>query len=302
MISICIPIHNYYAYPLVRRLVNQIHQMKFDDDFEIVCIDDYSTGYNFKQNKGIGEIATYLRLEENVGTAKTRNLFLKYTQGEWLLFLDADSLIPQDFLSNYKKVSKSDASVIVGGREYDKSANDAEHKLHYLFGKKNEVASLDIRRANPYKYFLSCNFMIRREMLERNKFDSFLDELGCDDAIYAYGLQQKRIPILHIENSVTCGNVETNAEFLHNTVIEVENLVKAYDILWEDQRLCHSLKLLCRYATIRNMHLQGFVNFLFKLFNSLLESHFVGGKAITLSQFEFYRLAIFIRKMHYSED
>ena len=39
MISICIPIYNYYAYPLVRRLVNQIEQYGAQEQVEVIEAD-----------------------------------------------------------------------------------------------------------------------------------------------------------------------------------------------------------------------------------------------------------------------
>ena len=56
MISICIPIYNHYAYPLVRRLARQIASADAEK-YEIVCIDDHSSGYYVNQNKGIAELA-----------------------------------------------------------------------------------------------------------------------------------------------------------------------------------------------------------------------------------------------------
>lgn len=40
MISVCIPVYNYHAYPLVRSLSSEIEQLGAQDRFEIVCIDD----------------------------------------------------------------------------------------------------------------------------------------------------------------------------------------------------------------------------------------------------------------------
>ena len=112
MISICIPIHNFYAYPLARRLSNQAKSANID--VEIICIDDHSSGYYLTQNKGLSEVSQYIKLAENIGRARIRTLFLKYATGEYLLFLDDDSLVPDDkFLRKYSKAAESNPQVFV---------------------------------------------------------------------------------------------------------------------------------------------------------------------------------------------
>ena len=68
MISVCIPIYNYYAYPLVRRLVTQRDNLKNPGEVEIVCIDDHSSGYYLSQNNGIvGAFVEAHAADDNVG-------------------------------------------------------------------------------------------------------------------------------------------------------------------------------------------------------------------------------------------
>ena len=243
MISVCIPIYNYYAYPLVRRLSNQIRQLN-EGEFEIVCIDDHSSGYYVTQNKGIAELATFLRLGENVGRARIRNLFLKYAKGEYLIFLDNDMVVPDRFLKTYQREAQKGVSVVVGGVSYDDRGNDTEHRLRYLYGTKVESRPAEERRKHPYRSFMTGNFMIKREILEKIRFDESIQKYGHEDTLFGYRLEQARIPIVHIDNAAVNGQVETNVEFLHKTVEAVENLAEIYDRMWEDQRFCQSVRLL----------------------------------------------------------
>lgn len=301
MISICIPIYNYYAYPLVRRLTTQIEQMHGEEDFEVVCIDDNSSGYYLNQNNGICDIATYLRLADNIGRSRIRNIFLKYTKGEWLLFLDNDSLIPDNFLKIYRRNIDNKCDVIVGGRVYDQRGNDQEHRLRYLYGTKIESRSVEERSKSPYKSFMTNNFMIRRSVLEKIKFDPRISNYGHEDTLFGYRLEENNIPIKHIDNPVVNGYVEDNAEFLHKTVEGIESLVKIYNFMWEDQRFCHSVRLLNTYANVRRLGLQGLVYKIFMIIKSPLESQFARGTGISLKMFSFYKLGIFIQKMHYEQ-
>lgn len=299
MISICIPIYNYYTYPMVRRLARQIASADADS-YEIVCIDDHSSGYYISQNKGIAELATYVGLETNVGRARIRNLFLQHAKGGYLLFLDCDSLVPENFVQEYAKTLARKPAVVVGGRVYDDTFNDREHRLRYLYGTKIESRPLLERVKNPYRSFMTNNFMVRRDVLDKIRFDESLTKYGHEDTLFGYRLEQNHIPILHIDNPVINGQVEENAEFLHKSVEAVENLVKLYDDMWEDQRFCHSVRLLNTYNRVRRMNLQGVVYWLYKVFKTPMESHFVSGNSISLKQFNFYKLGMFIKLLHYN--
>ena len=297
-ITVCIPIYNYYAYPLVRRLVNQAKGLKTEID--VICIDDHSSGYYENQNKGILEIARYLRLGENVGRARIRNLFLKYADGDYLLFLDDDSVVPDSFLKTYIKHISNDTQVIVGGRKYDKTGDDQEHRLRYLYGSKVESQSASVRKQHPYRSFMTNNFLIRRDVFEKVHFDERISKYGHEDTLFGYALEQNKVNLVHIDNAVVNGNVETNVEFLHKTVEAVENLAEIYDRMWEDQRFCQSVRLLRAYGNVRRTGMVKLVYTLFKIFKSPMESHFVNGNGISLKQFSFYKLGIFIQKVHYS--
>lgn len=300
MISICIPIHNYYAYPLARRLSNQAKTSKVD--VEIICIDDHSSGYYLSQNKCLTEVAQYVKLAENVGRARIRNLFLKYATGDYLLFLDDDSLVPDDrFLRKYAKAIEENPQVVVGGRIYDERGNDQEHRLRYLYGTRIESRPVEERRKHPYQSFMTNNFVIRRDVLERIKFDKRLTKYGHEDTLFGYRLEEAKIPIVHIDNPVVNGQVETNAEFLHKTVTAVENLSYIYNFMWEDQRFCQSVRLLHAYGRVRNMGLHKVVYRIFRILKGAMESHFVSGNGISLRQFNFYKLGIFIQKIHFED-
>lgn len=284
---------------MVRRLARQIASADADS-YEIVCIDDHSSGYYISQNKGIAELATYVLLETNVGRARIRNLFLQYAKGEYLLFLDCDSMVPENFVQEYAKTLARKPAVVVGGRVYDDTFNDREHRLRYLYGTKIESRPLLERLKNPYRSFMTNNFMVRRDVLDKIRFDESLTKYGHEDTLFGYRLEQNHIPILHIDNPVINGQVEENAEFLHKSVEAVENLVKLYDDMWEDQRFCHSVRLLNTYNRVRRMNLQGVVYWLYKVFKTPLESHFVSGNSISLKQFNFYKLGMFIKLLHYN--
>ncbi len=104
ILSICIPVYQFYVENLVSELRNQIQLENMD--VEIILIDDASDE-NFRQKNRYLEGVNYIQLEKNYGRSKIRNLFLEFAKGDYLLFLDCDGKVSSpDFLKNYIEILK----------------------------------------------------------------------------------------------------------------------------------------------------------------------------------------------------
>ena len=292
MISICIPVYNYCVYPLVSALRNQAHALGVE--VELVCIDDCSSEEYRLKNSSLKEIATYVQLEENVGRARIRNLFVTHTKGEYLLFLDNDSLVGEGFLKAYLELLDSHPSVVVGGRIYDRETDSPERHLRYLYGTRVESRGAKHRRRHPYRSFMTNNFLIRREILEEIGFDDSLSRYGHEDTLFGYRLQQKGIPILHIDNPVVNGEVETNEVFLAKSMEAVENLSLLYDRMRGDKDFCRSVRLLSVYEHLRAMHLLNPVLRCCRRRKAHMEQRLKEGRRVTVAEFNLYKLGQFI--------
>jgi glycosyltransferase involved in cell wall biosynthesis len=225
MLSICIPIYN-------RGVINLASELKKQKDaisekIEIICIDDASEILFKNINKDILTIADrYIELELNVGRAAIRNLFLNYVQNEYLLFLDADSLIiKKDFLKTYiDKLKLSEIDVVFGGRVYPSECFDTNRILRFKYGIFRESKSLQQRLLSPYLSFQTNNFLIRRDVLDMNRFNEQLKQYGHEDTLFALILKRNHINVEHIDNVVLNDELETNSEFLYKTEQAVQNL------------------------------------------------------------------------------
>jgi len=91
MLSVLIPIYNYKVTHLLLELILQLEDVNIL--YEIICIDDSSTEFN-RENLIIETFknVTSLKLENNIGRSKIRNLLTKKATYRWLLFLDSDVL------------------------------------------------------------------------------------------------------------------------------------------------------------------------------------------------------------------
>lgn len=294
-LSVCIPVYNYDARPLARALASQAASR----DVELVCIDDASDAEWREQAAELASLGRYVQLEENVGRARIRNLFLEHTEGDYLLFLDVDSEVGEGFLQRYLEVidscqkSACRPDVVVGGRIYDRRGNDAAHRLRYLYGTQVESKPVEWRRRHPYQSFMSNNFLVRREVLEAYPFDERIVRYGHEDTLFGYCLEQNKVPVMHIDNPVVNGEVEENSLFLDKTVEAVENLAVIDNGV--DEAFGRRVRLVDTYRRLQRWHLTVPTEWLHTLLRRPLESHFISGSYITVAQLNFYKLGIFIK-------
>lgn len=294
MISVCIPVYNYCVVPLATALRAQADGI--DTEVELVCIDDGSSPEWRERNRPLADVARCVQLDQNIGRARIRNLFLQHARGDYLLFLDNDSVVGAGFLSRYAATLQAGPSVVVGGRVVDRRSDSPERHLRYLYGSEVESRSADQRRKEPYRSFMTNNFVVSREVLERIRFDERLSLYGHEDTLFGYRLQQEQVPILHIDNPVVNGDVETNDEFLRKTDEAVQNLVLLQEYMAGDAGFEASVRLLAAWRRVQRRGAEGAVYAAFRLLRRPLLSHFMAGNAISIRQFSFYKLGLFIEK------
>ena len=261
MISICIPIYNRDMCDTVRCLAEQAAHTGVE--CEIVCIDDYSDQSFRDANKPLRDMCRYVELEQNIGRARIRNLFLQYARYDYILFLDCDSLPPEGFLSRYAEVIRQKPRVVCGGRVYAAGSDDREHHLRYAYGTRCESHTAAERSQNP--------------------------------SLFGYCLMQRHVPIVHIENPVINGDVETNSEFLRKTREGVRSLADIYEWKKDDREFLKQGALLDFYSKVKKLRMATIIGWVYRLSQPLLEKGFINGKHVSMRAFAFYKLGLFIQ-------
>lgn len=293
VISICIPIYNRDMCDTVRCLAEQAAHTGVE--CEIVCIDDYSDQSFRDANKPLRDMCRYIELEQNIGRARIRNLFLRYARYDYLLFLDCDSLPPEGFLSRYAEVIRQKPRVVCGGRVYAAGSDDREHHLRYAYGTRCESHTAAERSQHPYKSFMTNNFIVHREVLETIPFDERIARYGHEDTLFGYCLMQRHVPIVHIENPVINGDVETNSEFLRKTREGVRSLADIYEWKKDDREFLKQVSLLNFYSKVQKLGMAAIIGWVYRLSQPLLEKGFINGKHVSMRAFAFYKLGLFIQ-------
>lgn len=293
MISICIPVYNFD----VTGLVVTLHQQALRQNVaaEVICIDDCSDARFREINKETcNTYGKYIQLEENVGRARIRNLFLKYAMFDYLLFLDCDSvLISSNFIKKYTEtIIKEDPKVICGGRIYNDIKPSKQKLLRWKYGRKKESVNAVMRRRHPHHSFITSNFAIHRDTLSTIKFDERLVQYGHEDTLFGFQLKKNNISISHIENPILNGYLEDNEEFLDKTELGLSNLVCILQFLNYDPEFIEDVTLLRYHRKVRRLRLDLFISFTFSLLKPALRLNLSKGFA-NLFWFDFYKLGYF---------
>ncbi|MGI5820590.1 MAG: glycosyltransferase family 2 protein [Bacteroidales bacterium] len=292
MISVCIPLFNFDASPLIRELIKQIDQL--DQPAELILIDDASEEKYREIYRTFADSCRYIELEKNVGRAKIRNLFLQYASYPYLLFLDCDALIISDqFLEQYLNLLDSKPQIVCGGRVYPPQLLKGNKKLRWKYGHRVESEPAWKRKENPNSSFMTNNFLISKALLEQVQFDEQLTQYGHEDTLFGLQLLERGVSILHIENPILNGDIETNPVFLEKTKQGVENLYQIYLKNKDNPHLVEQVRLLRVYEKVKKWKF--ILNPIGLIINPLLLFLLKNGNS-SIFLFNLYKLFLFMQQ------
>lgn len=290
-ISVCIPVYNFDVKELVSDLKNEIVNNAIDA--EIVLIDDASHE-NFRQINSETAADELVFLEKNIGRSRIRNLFLNYTKGDYLLFLDCDVKIDnQNFLKNYlEEIDKNSGVEVV----YGDFKIDPEYAgtLRNRYSVEKEILSGNT--AVGFAALKTVNFVIHRETFKKFQFDEKLIHYGYEDYVFAKKLELHKVkfsaiynPVVHIDNT-------SNAIFLEKTETAINSLFQ----ISQDSENENFIKEVKVYKTAKTIYKTGFGKvflFFYKLFENKIRQNLLSDKPKT-KYLDFYKLALLLKKMN----
>lgn len=291
MISVCIPTYNFDSSQLVLDLLQQTN-----GQHEVIVIDDASAK-NTKENlRNIQNPEfTFIELEENVGRAKIRNLFLHYAKGDFLLFIDGDStIIRSNFLSEYQKNIQENTTVICGASIYSAAYPPANYILRWKYGHQQEFISTQKRneRQSPLK---TNNFLIRTDVFQDIHFDERITQYGHEDTLFGIELTKRKIQILHIDNPVLNEDLDTNEAFLKKTDLALDTLHTILNFYPNSKEIIQQIHLLRVSEKIKRFKLKWVIAMIYFFFGKMIKHHLLHSKNPSMQAFAFYKLAFFLK-------
>lgn len=158
-ITIIIPVYN--AEKTLKKCLYSVKKQNYKN-YEVVIVDDYSTDHS----ASIAEEYGYklIRLKENSGSGKARNIGAKEAKTKLIAFTDSDCMLPEDWLSRIiKSFENKKVKFICGGYSGVEGKSFLEKYAFY---------ELLIRRRNLPEFvssFPSNNFACYRDIFLKEK-------------------------------------------------------------------------------------------------------------------------------------
>ena len=216
-LSVLIPTYNYNARALVLSMVEQAKAEHVEA--EVVIGDDASTSEtDWMEDVASVEGVRVVHADHNLGRARIRNLLALEAQGKWLLFVDADAMMPDAFsLTKYLKAG-FEAPVVCGGLYHPDVNPNPAATLRYKYERNaDRHRSALVRSRHPHRQISTFNLLVRRDVFLAIRFDERCTEYGYEDTLFGIKLGNDGIPIAHIDNPLVHMGMEPNDEFVAKT-------------------------------------------------------------------------------------
>jgi glycosyltransferase involved in cell wall biosynthesis len=300
-ISLLIPVFDYDIVALVHSMKSALG--KVPEFYEILIGDDGSSVDYRKKYKSLeGDGVRVIISKKNIGRAAIRNKLAFEAKGDFLLFVDADVMLPgtaEAYISKWlPMLGKS--RVIIGGTLYrDSPPGDPDKLLRWKYGKMKEEKKAAVRNKNPHAGFSTFNVLIEKSVFSKIRFNEELKQYGHEDTLMGYQLKKAGIDVLHIDNGLLHEGLESNKDFLIKTKLGIENLSKLYDNVTDKGAFSETVRILKFYNKLRLFRLTRILAGIFIRYRDQMEIRLDSSK-ISLTLFGFYKICMFstYREIH----
>jgi len=229
LISVAVPFYRYDVLPLARELIAQARADA--PSFELLFADDGSPEPESSDGLQLAFAAApvaarILRATTNVGRSAIRNRLVAAARGDYILLIDCDMLPDHDdYLARYRALAGAATSDIVcGGRSYQRVTSvRAEQRLYRAFSARTECLPAAVRQAQPSRYVMTNNLLVRRSLLAELPFAEDYRGWGYEDADWGFRIAARGI--LHVDNTASHFGLISDHELLAKMDESAANLL-----------------------------------------------------------------------------
>lgn len=205
-ISVIVPVYNVEKY--LRKCLDSIIYQNLRE-IEIIIVNDCSPDNSLKiiqEYTKKDERIILVNKEKNEGIASTRNSGLEIARGEYILYIDSDDWIEQNYFKDmYELAIKNNADVVISDFYVDYGGT----KLFYKIDQYGETGQeIDKRKAietlgGGQSAYALWNKLIKREVYEKNKLRFFNGVYTGEDLLTSI--------LFYVSNKI----VKLNKAYLH---------------------------------------------------------------------------------------
>lgn len=184
MISVIIPLYNNEKFikPCLQSVINQSYK-----DIEIVIVNDGSTDNSLNIVEEIADRDNRIKIinQKNSGRSAARNIGIKNSSGDFLMFVDADDELEKNGIENlYKAINQENSDIAVGAViiNYDTHSELKENDDWYFSIRYNGIHDITDKLIED----IHCSVwgkIYRRSIIENNKLQ-FPEGLNYEDAYW----------------------------------------------------------------------------------------------------------------------
>ena len=181
LISVIIPVYNAEKY--IEKCVNSLLTQTYSN-FELILVDDGSKDKSFDKCEKLSKEDDRIRLykRENGGASAARNTGLKHAKGAYIIFVDSDDFVSQNYVENLYFALKDNNLDIVQCvlKSTNKQINDTI-KVNYNPHDVKIISKIEALNDRKYKVSV-CGKIYARKIF--NNFNFIEGIIYEDDASY----------------------------------------------------------------------------------------------------------------------
>ena len=110
--KVSVIIINYNGKKLLEKCLESLFKIEYDN-FEVIIVDNNSTDNSIDFLRKNYPSVIIIKLDSNKGFAEPNNVAAKITKGDFLLFLNNDTIVTPNFISEMIKVIKNDKKISI---------------------------------------------------------------------------------------------------------------------------------------------------------------------------------------------
>lgn len=216
LISIIIP--SYREASKLNLMLNAFSKQNISFNlFEIIVIVDspeeiYQKQYKDLENeyKNIKSFnLTFVHNKINKGTCYNRNLGINLSKGKYLILIDSDMILKEDFLKNYIKVIKKYPNSFIFCQLRHLKPETQFQK--FIYNSKTYFSFKELKHMQKCQFFNATTgcCCLPKNIAVKNKFDEQINSTtsyGYDDLLYFYNLKKQNIQFIYNKKSIVIHN------------------------------------------------------------------------------------------------
>ncbi|MES2308626.1 MAG: glycosyltransferase family A protein [Verrucomicrobiota bacterium] len=223
LFSIIIPLHNKGAYIL--ETLESLRQQSFEN-WECIIIENHSTDDSVQKVQSLQDSRIQLHITEAQGPCSARNAGIHLSKAPWILFLDADDLIPSHYLKAKAQIIHDQPGRGLYTCPWEERSSSGKIEQHDPFGTR---VSLEEMQASSFVY---PPFAIHTTVIHRNfltpefLWPEFMDKDLVEDAIFWFRLLYVTGIAFHDDTKAI---YQTENEKSRNQVDNIPKLYESYE-------------------------------------------------------------------------